>query len=265
MRHGIRIGICLSGGAALLLTACSSASDSSNVLNVPLHTPTATSTSTGVAGAPSTVPSGTKPATAAQLKAVVVQASEVPAGWQAAPPSDDDSDDPDDAADSAQLAKCLDARDTSADILVNVDSAQFILGDATIDSSATSYRSQDSINSDVATLRNPKLSGCWTPVLRKAFESGLTSTDVAVDATVDASSVRVELNPSGQPSNVAAIVDWTTKITAYGQKLPVYVRMVFIAGPLIEAEVTGANYGAPLPSSILNPLIAKVAARANKA
>jgi hypothetical protein len=49
-----------------------------------------------------------------------------------------------------------------------------------------------------------------------------------------------------------------------GQQVPVYLAVAFITGPLIEAEIDAVNASAPVPASVVNPLVAKVATRAAK-
>ena len=43
-----------------------------------------------------------------------------------------------------------------------------------------------------------------------------------------------------------------------------YLTVALITGPLIQAEVDTENVGTPLPASVVNPLVATVAARAVK-
>jgi hypothetical protein len=44
----------------------------------------------------------------------------------------------------------------------------------------------------------------------------------------------------------------------------VYLTVAFITGPLIQAEVDAANFGAPVPASVVSRLAATVATRAAK-
>lgn len=90
-----------------------------------------------------------------QLQLIVLQPADLSAGWKGTPYQPD----PSEAADQAAFAKCVGVRSTDAD-KAEANSDDFARGDATVSSSATSFRSQSDVDADVAALHSPKLSTC---------------------------------------------------------------------------------------------------------
>jgi len=215
----------------LLLAACSSAKSGS-----------------GKAASPSATP-----ATKAQLQTIVLQPADLPAGWKGTPYQAD----PNDAADQAALLACTGGKDTTADKVAEANSDDYNLDNATISSSANSFKSQSDIDADVATLHSPKLSSCYDQLLKKQLATALPA-----GATIKSASITITPGSGGGPANVAATGSGTIQISANGQIVPAYVNVAFITGPLIEAEVDAENVGTPVPPAVVSALVAKVAARA---
>lgn len=155
--------------------------------------------------------------------------------------------------------KCVGARDTDSDKVAEAHSDDFALGDASISSSATSYRAQSDLNTDVATLHSPKLSPCFGQMMKKQLAASLPA-----GATTESASIKITPGSAGCPANVVATGTGTIKVRANGQQVPVYLTVAFITGPLIEAEVDTENVGTPVPASVVNPLVATVATRDGK-
>jgi hypothetical protein len=193
------------------------------------------------------------PASLSQLKKIVLRPADLPSGWKGAAYQPD----PNDSADNAALMKCVGARDTDSDKVAEAHSDDFALGNASISSSATSYRSQSDLDSDEATLHNPKVSPCFEQMTKKQLAASLPAGSV-----IESTSIKITPGSAGGPANVVATGTGTIKVQADGQQIPVYLTVAFITGPLIEAEIDTENVGAPVPASVVNPLVATVATRA---
>jgi hypothetical protein len=202
-----------------------------------------------------TTQAATKPASLSQLKKIVLQPADLPSGWKGTAHQSD----PNDSANNAALMRCVGARDTDSDKVAEANSDDFDLSDASISSSATSYRSQSDLTSDVATLHSPKLSACFGQMMKKELAASLPA-----GATTEAASIKVKSGSAGGPANVVATGTGFINVKVSGQQISVYLTVAFITGPLIEAEVDTENVGKPVPASVVNPLVAKVATRAAK-
>jgi hypothetical protein len=196
-----------------------------------------------------------KPASLSQLKKIVLLPADLPSGWKGAPYQPD----PNDSANNAALMKCVGARNTDSDKVAEAHSDDFALGNASISSSATSFRSQSDLDADVATLRSPKLSPCFGQMMKKQLAASLPA-----GSTVESAPIKITPGSAGGPANVVATGSGTVKVQVNGQQVPVYLTVAFITGPLIEAEIDAENVGTPVPASVVNPLIATVATRAVK-
>lgn len=196
------------------------------------------------------------PATLAQLKKMVLQPADLPSGWKGTPPTQADQSTP---AEDAAMAKCLGSSYTDSDQFAEADSDNFDLGNATISSSARSFRSQSDQAAYVAMFHSPKLSTCFGQMLTK--ELGASSSTAG--ATVQ-SSIKITPGSPGGPANVVATGTGTIKVQGNGQVIPIYMTVAFITGPLTEVEVDAVNTDAPVPTSVVMPLVATVAARADK-
>jgi hypothetical protein len=228
------------GCVVTVLAACGSSSTSSS-----------TAASASSASASKTATPAATPATLSQLQNIVLRPSDLPVGWKGTPYVPDAND----PADSAALMKCIGARDTESDQVADAHSDDFNLGNATISSDASSYRSQSDLDSDVTALHSPKLSACFTQELKK---------ELPVGSTFESSSLKITPGSAGGPSNVVATGGGVIDIEDGGQQIAVYVTVDFITGPLIQAQVDAENVGAAVPASVVNPLVAAVASRAAK-
>ena len=234
------LGVFAVGCVVAVLAACGSSS------------PKSPSTS---GGSPSTSASSATPASLSQLKKIVLQPADLPSGWKGAPYQPN----PNDSANNAALVKCVGARNTDSDKVAEAHSNDFALGDASISSSATSYRSQSDLDADVAVLHSPRLSSCFEQLMKKQLAAALPA-----GSTVESASVKITPGSAGGPANIVGTGTGTIKVRVSGQQVPVYLTVAFITGPLIEAEVDTENVGAPVPASVVNPLVATVATRAVK-
>jgi hypothetical protein len=199
------------------------------------------------------------PAGEQELSSVVLQPADLPSGWTAGPAAADRSDPADHPADSvdAAMLTCTGGTDTSADEVASADSATFTHGDVVLSSSATSYRSQDSVDADVAALTDPRVPDCLETYVRDGLAPELPD-----GATVDDVAVSVTPRSGGDPDGVVATATADVTVTAAGQALPVHLTVVFLTGPLLEATVQAASFGADVPADVLDSAVAAVAARA---
>jgi hypothetical protein len=188
-----------------------------------------------------------------QLKKIVLQAGDLPRSWKAGPAEQDSSGD----SGQAQLMKCVGAKNTDEDQVATADSDDYTLGDATISSSASSYKSQSDLDSDLALLKSPKLTPCYNKMLKQQLATALPN-----GAALGAVSVKFTPGPGSGPANVAGSGLATVSITVAGQHAKVYVNFVYLTGPLIEAEVDAESIGSPVPAAVLQSAVKAVADRA---
>jgi hypothetical protein len=193
------------------------------------------------------------PASLSQLQKIVLQPTDLPAGWKGTPYQAD----PSDAAYDAAFAKCMGIRNTDADKVADANSEDFARGDASIGSSATSYRSQSDVDADVAALHSPKFSPCFAKVTKQ-----VVATSLPAGARVESVSVKVTPGSAGDPTNVVANTVVTVKVSVSGKHVVSYLTVAFITGPLIEADVETFNVGRPVRASLVKSLVATVANRA---
>jgi hypothetical protein len=233
------LGVCAAGCVVAVLAACGSSSPSSPAAS---------------GGSPATsAPAAATPASLSQLKKIVLQPADLPSGWKAVPYQPD----PSAAANNAALVKCVGGRNTNSDKVAEAHSDGFTLGSANISSSASSYRSQSDLDTDVAMLHSPRLSPCFRQLIKKQLAATLPA-----GATIKSASFKVTPGSAGGPASVIATGTGTIKVRVNGQQVRVYLTVAFITGPLIEAEVDTENVGTPVPATVVNPLAATVATRA---
>jgi hypothetical protein len=242
------VHICAAGCGIALLAGCSSSSSKT-------HTTTSGSPTTSSSSSPATSASAA-PASLSQLKRIVLQPADLPTGWKGTPYQAD----PSDAAYEAALVKCVGARNTDSDKVAEANSDDFALGDASISSSATSYRSQSDLDADIAMLHSPKLTPCYEQLAKKQF-----ATSLPAGATIESASIKITHGSAGGPANVVATGAGTIQVKVNGQQATVYLTVAFITGPLIEAEVDTENVGTPVSPSVVKSLVTTVATRAAKA
>jgi hypothetical protein len=192
------------------------------------------------------------PATAAQLRKIVLQAADMP-GWKASPP-DDSSDAPD--SEQAELVACVGAQNTDADQIADIESENFGLGGAQISSSATSYAFQSDLDSDLTVLESPEFVPCISRQLKRDLA-------VAIPAGGRMGTLSAKFTPgSGAgPANVAGTLSASVPITANGQQDVFYIDYVYLTGSFIAAEVDGENLGAPVPATAMRAAVRAVATR----
>jgi hypothetical protein len=213
-----------------------------------------TASTVGGSSAPSSSSPAASPSPASQpqLQKIVLQPADLPAGWKGTPSQDNPSAD---AARDVALYQCLGVPNYRTPTRVDeAFSDDFTRGDAYIYSSASSYRSQSEVEADVAAVLSPKFSPCIAKLIRQQ----------AANHAVAVKSVSVKVTPgsAGGPANVAATGVATFKTNEGGKQTVHYSTVAYIIGPFIEAEVDSESIGAPVPASLMEPLVATVANRA---
>ncbi|MGI8880952.1 MAG: hypothetical protein ACR2KJ_10705 [Jatrophihabitans sp.] len=183
-----------------------------------------------------------------------MQAADLPTTWKPTPYQPD----PNDAKVQAALLACAGAKNTAPDATGAAHSPDYNLGDASISSDASSYRSKADVDADKALLANPTIDSCYEKLLRselgKSFPAGTTIKGV---------DVKIAPGSGGGPANVVGNGVATVKVAANGKSVTVYVNVAFITGSLTELEVDFDNVGAPVPAATRAAVIKAVAGRAN--
>jgi hypothetical protein len=194
------------------------------------------------------------PPDADSLESAVLQEGDLPSGWTGEP--HEESSDGDD--DTAALLECIGAEDNSADEVDEAHSPDFSSADGSgISSSATSFRSQEAIDADVAMLTDPAAPGCYADQLSVVLEdSGLPA-----GTTVGEPRVEFTAGNGDGPSNVVATVTGSIPVTVNGQRISFYFDVAFITGRLTEATVEFFGIGAPVAADLQETLVATVADR----
>lgn len=248
---------CAVTGVLVLLAGCGSSSDSTDGARTASSSTASSapvaSSSAPTASAPTASPSPTvTPATVVQLRKIVLQPADLPRSWKAIPAEQES-----DSSGYAELMKCVGARNTEEDQVATADSDDYVIGDAMISSSASSYQSQSSVDSDAALLKSPKLTPCFTKLLKNDLASSLPEGTI-----LGAVSVKFTPGPGAGPANVAGSGSGSMSFTVGDEHVKVYISVVYLTGPLMEAEVYAENIGSPVPAAALRAAVKAVADRA---
>jgi hypothetical protein len=262
-----RFAVCtvLAMAAPMALTACSSSGASQSRASYAssaaadlklaideLRSDSASSTGPSSTG-PSSAPSAVGPPMTDRLTAIALQPSDLPAGWVGSAHVPD----PNSVANAAALVSCVGGRNVYPDETGESYSLDYSLGNATVSSVAESFRSQADVTDETANIDSPKRSGCYQKQVVARILASLPP-----GATVESMPFAFLPGPGGGPSNVIATAVGDESITASGKTAIRYVSAAYIVGPLTVAVITFGSVGAPLPTTITSPLIAKIATRA---
>ena len=159
--------------------------------------------------------------------------------------------------DQRVMAHCLGIRTTHPDHVASAHSADYPDGTTQLSSSVDSYRRRGDVADDSALVRSPKAVRC----LRSDFRRELAG-DLPAGASVRNLRLRVSRASGGQPHDVLGAVTGSLVVTGSGHSIPMYLVMTLIAGPYVEAEITGVGIGHRVPIALERRLAAKVARRA---
>jgi hypothetical protein len=201
-----------------------------------------TPAATGFPATTSGAAAGSAPDRATLARAVLTSA-DVPSDWTGSPSSNDDTPGPD--ADQAKLAACVGIPDSSPQQVAVADSDDFASGESTISSSATSYKSQSVVASDIRGILSPKAADCFA----QDFQSGMSG-QLPSGATMSDFKVSVAPGRNGGPSDVVAVIHASFVVHSSGAQVPFYIDSSMIASKQVEAEVDFFGFQTPIASSI---------------
>lgn len=193
------------------------------------------------------------PPSKAKLSAALLKASDLPGSWKSTPNSPSATS----ARESAKLAKCVGAKNTTPDQRAKATSPAFSQGEVQISSSAMSFASSSDVSSDVSLLHNSKIDKCYQQLASNGIGGSLPA-----GAKLVSTHVHVDGSPSG-PSNEVASATAQVVLSAQGQQATVYVSLAFITGDRTEAQVQAESIGKPVPAAAFTAATKAVAGRIN--
>jgi hypothetical protein len=240
-RHLLRLWVAAFGGI-FVIAGCGA--------SLPQTTSSASGSRPPPAASRSVDSLSASPTSLVQLKTFLIQASDLPDGWNSTPYKGR----PDGATGESAMAKCMGTSPT--DSVTEVHSDTFFSGGARIGSSATSYRSRRAFDGALANYHNPKLAPCFAGLLKRALANS-NPPGTPIEALY-----QIMPGSAGYPSNVAAIGTGFLKVGVKGNGT--YLSTAYITGPLMEAEVDTFNNGQPVPPNATKTLFAIVANRIAK-
>jgi hypothetical protein len=247
--------------ASLLVAGCGSSSASTRSSSPaassvsPAASAASSAASSTASSSSASYSSPSSSAGSAELSAIVLQPSDLPAAWTAAPHQAD----PGDATDQAALVACVGGTNTDPDKTAEVDSSDFSLDDASISSNATSYKSQSDLDADTALIHSPKISTCYQQLVKTEAGSSLPA-----GSTITAVNLTITPGPGGGPSNVVGTGTGSITVSSGGATVTIYDSVAFITGPLLEAEADFDSPNQPVPATMFANLVNAVATRAAK-
>jgi hypothetical protein len=226
-RKALRL-IVLAGFAAVALMGCGGGGQSS-------------------ANAAAATTSTSKPPDEAKLRTLLVQQSDLPAGWA-----------PEDPGDNSALFErqsqifdsCLGVPYTPGNTEPSAE-VLYTMGDSEIDVTATYVGSDAAADADTAAIRNPKASQCT----KQAF---VQTYDPSVLKKIDVSTTP---GAGGGPANVVATQHLVATGNFDGQRKVLYTDVAYITTGRIEAQAVFSNPGSSLPADFRSNLVAVVANR----
>jgi hypothetical protein len=247
------------GSAAVLLVAVLAACTSTT----SGHGSSALSPSTSSPGFPSASASSSPPAssapstgapTAAALAKIVVQQSDLPAGWTGKPAQGQGSPDADL---QAQLLRCVGGKIDESQRVAHVDGDDFTQGQLTISSDATSYKTQAEVDNRSAIISSPRAGTCLNQIVRTLLQRQLPA-----GTTLNGVAIALTSGSNGGPPNVVATEKGQITVSAQGQSATVYLDAAFIRGRQLTATVEFEGIGQRVDANLQASVIAAVAARA---
>lgn len=234
---------------SLALTGCSSKKSNNAGATTSATSSSASSTPTPTASVSA--------ATEADLKKVVLQASDLPAGWTATPAPTQSAAESTSAIEG--IARCLGVKAIPNDQVATVTSQSFVsTAGSQLTSSATSYKSEATVAAHTAMLANPKLESCVNTMIK----SGLTQAgQLPAGATISTPVIKITPGHGSGPSNVVATVRASISMTMANQTVPIVVDIAVINGKTTEAQVSAIGLGAAVPADVQAAAVKAVANR----
>jgi len=215
--------------------------------------PAASATSSSVIATTTTVSppatTATQAADQAHAAALVLQQSDLPAGWSATPHQKTPTED----TDSQQLAACVGAPDPATAYTTNLDGPDLDMGDAAVSSSVDFVRTPALAQADLAALRGAKFAPCV-----KTFATASLQREIQTSAGTTLEGVTLD------PLAVASIGDASLAIRLIGslrvqaQTVAVYVDLVFVLKGRAEVTASFTRSAQPFDAVLERSLVAKL-------
>jgi hypothetical protein len=207
-----------------------------------------TSTTTA---APGETSSSTGPATGdeAVVAKMVLQQSDFPAGWTAAPSEEEEDDDAD-----RKVAECVGVEfDPDRP---EATSPEFSRGELTqVSAAAELAPTPDVAAAELAAIKSPKANECIKTAFNETVAEGSPG--------VTFSPAQVEVRQAPALGDGAHAVRLSTGVNAPdGSTVPIYADFVFIQKGRAELSLTFINAGQPFDEALARDLAAKLASRA---
>jgi hypothetical protein len=196
------------------------------------------------------------PATRDELAGMLVAPLDFPGQWFASDqPAKTPQEQADVAKESADFATCVGTRDTGPEIAAEAESPNYTRGPWVVSSSASSFATADAVKIDTGVVSNPKLASC----LDQEYRTDLTRDGLSVESL----SVHVTPGAFNGIGDTLATTDATgVVVSSSGNRVPVTIRQVLVAGDNVEGNVTFISFGEALPTTLLEEvLVSKVVTR----
>ena len=142
------------------------------------------------------------------------------------------------------------------DQIQQVQSDDFTMGQATVSSDASSYKSETDVQTQVAQLKSPRAQGCLSSLFKKEISSTLPST-----ATIRSIGIKLDTSATGI-ANLIGSANGKITVTAQGRTISVYIGAAFFTGNQLTGEVNFSSIGTPISSAFANPIVKAVVQRA---
>jgi hypothetical protein len=191
------------------------------------------------------------PPGASQLQAIVVQATDLPAGWTAkpgTPPADR-------VAATTAFAQCVGISSTASDVVALAYSPDYSSGSDTISSTAMSYRTRADVPLDAQGLLDPKASACQMRIDSARLSAGLAK------GALKSYTEKITPGTGGGPANVVATATSSVVYVSAGHQVTLNDKTVYLAAPRIETRIDFYDLGKPVAATVEAAVVAKVAAR----
>lgn len=184
------------------------------------------------------------------MSRVVVQTSDLPAGWVAQGASIPGGAFVDVLS---RVAHCLGVRDVTTDAATSTQSGPFTQGVQIVVSAAVAFPNNADVSGATAMLTNPRFGPCFDQVASGASYDGVT---------LGSTTTTVSPGPGSGPANVAGSLQVAFTGTYLSDQVQSSADVVVITGPEILVTVLFTGVSGSVPAAIENSVIAKVAARA---
>jgi hypothetical protein len=210
----------------------------------------ATTPTTAASAGPTTTTGPTSAADQVKAQSLVLTDADM-AHWTSTPHQAD----PATAASDAALAACIGVPDSFPHRDADASSADYSMGDLTVDDEVTYYTDNSYVASDIAEVSNPKAKGCFETSGRKAVMSGLSPGD-----TIQALTVTITPGTAPGRSRQVAVITLMVTVSVSGQPQTEYNTQILMAGPRLEENV-GFTSTAPFPQDQLDAISTTLATR----